>query len=160
MTSAQNACRPWTTGEIAEIRNCYYTEPTKVLAARLGRTVNAIRTIAYKVIPKQKKTRKSGWTADTDFILTALAQNGCTITECAAQLGRSEDSIRQRAALLGIRFRKRTYHAWTMSEIEIIREAAMSGEPLARAAEKLGTSVSAVRSAIHRYHIVKGDDAE
>lgn len=90
------ARRPWTTGELAELERCYATEPAEQIAARLNRTVPAVRLAAYQRHLVRAPGGRRRWSREEDFQLMQLYRNGMRIEQIAKELGRTSDSVRLR----------------------------------------------------------------
>lgn len=153
MTQVPNAHRQWTTGEIAELSRRYYTESTASLAERFGRTPQAIRCAAVVFIKDKQKNAKNVWAPDEEFILATLINKGLSSDQCSEQLGRTPGAVRHRASQLGLKFRSRPYHKWTLGEIERVRQAAEGGMSLAQIAREFGIEYRSVRCIAIRYKI-------
>lgn len=92
----------WTDAEIALLRAAYPMESVRPLAARLGRSYNAVIVKARRLglkSPRLRTIREGEWTPDDDAVLRARYPTESTIA-LAAQLGRSVPGVTTRAIRL------------------------------------------------------------
>lgn len=91
---------PWTEDELERLRVAW-AEPVSIaaIARAVGRTVSACSTRARMLgLP----TRRRGWGRAEEFRLMTLLEAHTPYPQIAAQLGRTEQAVRDRCALLGI----------------------------------------------------------
>jgi len=93
--------RRWTAEEDALVRELYPTHPAYEVAARLGRTTDAVWIRAVKVLRIEKRDVPDPWSADE---LADLRRSYATepAPVIAARLGRTASAVSQQAAVLGL----------------------------------------------------------
>jgi len=91
------------------------------------------------------------WSAVEDAELTRLYGQGLPLRAIAAALGRSEDALVSRRALLGVAPR-RAAPVWTAPQDRLIHVATAAGIPASRLASTQGLSVDRVR--VRRRHLL------
>ena len=96
------------------------------------------------------------WSAPEDAELTRLYGQGVPLRAIAAALGRSEDALVSRRALLGVAPR-RAAAVWTPPQDRLIRVATAAGIPASRLASTQGLSIDRVRA--RRRHLLGGRPA-
>ncbi len=116
--------------------------PRKQIAARLGRSIDAVdarrRTLGY-----QARAPRRAWHPREDELLQGARTAGIPTTEVAPRLGRSVEAVRLRQRQLGLsRPAARPYDA---DDDETLRERWNGGAELAQLAPELGRSLGALR---------------
>jgi hypothetical protein len=91
------------------------------------------------------------WSAGDDAELTRLYGQGVPLRAIAAALGRSEDALVSRRALLGVAPR-RAAPVWTTPQDRLICVATAAGIPASRVASTQGLSIDRVR--VRRRHLL------
>lgn len=116
--------------------------PRKEIAARLGRSVDAIDARRRTLGCKARAPRRA-WQSGEDELLQRARTAGIPTTELAPRLGRSVEAVRLRQRQLGLsRPAARPYGA---DDDETLRERWNGGAELAQLAPELGRSVDALR---------------
>ena len=89
------------------------------------------------------------WTTDEQRRLAALWRHGYGAGRIASMLGRTQCSVYQKAAQLGVSSKRR--RDWTHEEAERARELWGEGAMMAEIAEELGRTTGAVSQYVARH---------
>jgi hypothetical protein len=112
--------KAWTTGEIEYLRKNWPEKSEAEIAASLGRSVNAVQIIRYKL---NLRVDNRGWTPEDLAYLTDHWKEQSD-AELAAHFGKSESLIQQLRNSMGLL--RRISHKgknWSLEDIEYLRES-------------------------------------
>lgn len=116
LSGARNSGSRWALRDMRFIENHYQDMTVPALAHRLGRTEEAIKTMAKKLGCSTKKA--PGWSDTEKAVLYATYANGVVLPEICAKLpGRSPDAVVLMARKLGL---ARPEPFWLPAEITLL----------------------------------------
>ena len=166
----QSSNAPWTTLEIASLREHYPTDIDAAVAALPGRTRAAIRAVALKEGIKHKRDYSSRKVPPRrppdpfrDATLRELFEtppNRQQVLVCAARLGISEGMLRRRATQLGLALPRCSRAPWTENEDELLDSLAhMTPQHIAKRMKLAGhrRSPDAISARMRLRQITRGE---
>lgn len=144
------AKRPfWTAAEIEDLRRSFGKEHPSVIAKRLGKSLPAVKSQAFKLGLRYREAR--GWTTSE---LREIRKRYPTepTHELARSLGRSAQAVQDRARIMGIRktpfgllmaHKHRSLRGWSRAEVQLLCELrpTTSAREIAR---RIGRTAAAV----------------
>jgi IS30 family transposase len=138
--------KKWTEEDIKILKAALHVQPVSETAKILGRSEYAVRKKMYKiglhVQVREQTLREHDWKEDEVKTLKDSVKQGLSTSEISELLGRTEDSIRAKAARIELVLNS---DAWSDREVQKLESLMASKVSWPKIAKKIGRTQSACR---------------